>query len=176
MTFLLMGRLLEAKGLREFHEAARLLRARHPGARFQILGPPEDGPGSVPLDTVRAWEAEGTVAYLGETFDVRPYLANCHVFVLPSYREGAPTSVMEAMAASRACVVTDVPGCRETVKEGENGFLVPARDVAALAAAMERFLRDPALARSMGEAGRRMVETVFDARAVARRLMAAMGL
>ncbi len=176
MTFLLIGRLLEAKGLREFHDAARLLKARYPEARFRILGPPETGLGSVPLETVRAWEAEGVVEYLGETFDVRPCLADCHVFVLPSYREGAPTSVMEAMAVSRACVVTDVPGCRETVKDGENGFLVPARDAAALAAAMERFLLAPGLVRTMGDAGRKMAEAAFDARAIARMLMAEMGL
>ncbi len=176
LTFLLIGRLLEAKGLHEFYAAAKALKAKYPGARFQILGPPEKGLGSVPLETVQAWQAEGIVEYLGETRDVRPYLQNCHVFVLPSYREGAPTSVMEAMATARASVVTDVPGCRETVKEGENGFLVPVRDANALAAAMERFLLDPALALNMGGKGRAMAEARFDAEMIAKTIMTEMGL
>ncbi len=175
LTFLLVGRLLEAKGLREFYAAAKSLKARYPDARFQILGPAEQGLGGVPLDTVKSWQREGSIEYLGETRDVRPYLQNCHVLALPSYREGAPTSVMEAMATARASVVADVPGCRETVKEGENGFLVAPRDCAALAEGMERFLLDPSLARRMGEKARTMAETTFDAEKIARTIMTEIG-
>ena len=177
MTFLFVGRMLEAKGLREFHTAAVELHKKYPEARFQILGPAENGLGGLPLDRIWVWHLEErSVEYLGETMDVLPFLENCHVFVLPSYREGVPTSVMEAMAVSRACVATDVPGCRETVREGENGFLVPVRDAAALATALERFLQDPDLARRMGEKGRAMAETTFDAALVAQKIMDEMGL
>jgi glycosyltransferase involved in cell wall biosynthesis len=175
-VFLLMGRLLEAKGLRDDHAAASLLKRRYPDARFRLLGPPEQGPGAVPPDTVRAWHAEGTVEYLGEAGDVRPYIAAAHVLVLPSYREGTPTAVMEGMSMGRAVVVSDVPGCRETVREGENGFLIPARDARALARGMERFLLDADLAQHMGLAGRRRAEEDFDATRVAKHIMEVMGL
>ncbi len=170
-TFLLVCRLLEAKGLREYHEAAASLKARYPEARFQLLGPPEQGPGSVPLEEVKAWHEQAVPEYLGETRDVRPYVAAAHVLVLPSYREGTPTAIMEGMAMGRAAVVTDAPGCRETVREGENGFLVPLRDAPALANAMERFILDPALAARLGAAGRAMAEAEFDAAKVAAHIM-----
>ena len=176
LTFLLVGRLLEAKGLYEYHDAAQELKARYPEARFQLLGPPEHGPGSVPLAEVNAWHAKGTIEYLGETRDVRPYVAAAHVLVLPSYREGTPTSIMEGMSMGRAAVVTDAPGCRETVRQGENGFLVPLRDAKALAKAMERFIIEPGLALQMGQTGRAMAEAEFDADTVAAHIMTVMNI
>lgn len=174
-TFLLVGRLLEAKGLPEYAAAAHMLKARYPHARFQVLGPPEQGLGSVPLERVRAWQDAGDIEYLGQTFDVRPFVAAAGVMVLPSWREGTPCSIMEGMSMGRAAVVTDAPGCREVVADGVNGFRVPLRDAAALAEAMERFIKDPSLIRSMGEAGRRMAEQEFDARKVAAHILAVMG-
>lgn len=175
-VFLLVGRLLEAKGLYEYYNAAKELKERHPEACFQLLGPPEQGPGSVPLAEVRAWHEKGIIEYLGETRDVRPYIAAAHVLVLPSYREGTPTSIMEGMSMGRAAVVTDAPGCRETVRQGENGFLVPLRDAKSLAQAMERFIQDPDLAQRMGRTGRTLAEAEFDADKVAAHIMAVMGL
>lgn len=176
IVFLLVGRLLEAKGLFEYAEAARLLRPRYPTARFQLLGPPEEGLGGVPLAQIRSWEAEGLLEYLGETRDTRPFMAAASVLVLPSWREGMPCSLMEGMSMGRAVAATDVPGCREVVRDGVNGLLVPVRDSAALAAAMECFLKDAALAPRMGAEGRRLAETELDAGLAAQHLLEIMGL
>lgn len=174
-VFLLVGRLLEAKGLSEYAEAARLLRAEGLGARFQLLGPPETGVGSVPLETVRAWEREGLLEYLGCTDDVRPYLAAASVLVLPSRREGTPCSVMEAMSTGRAAVVCDVPGCREVVRDGVNGFITAARSPEALARAVRHFILHPEDIARMGAEGRRIAERDFDARNVAEQIARALG-
>ncbi|MBQ7617463.1 MAG: glycosyltransferase family 4 protein [Desulfovibrio sp.] len=171
LNFLLVGRLLSAKGLREYASAAREVLRDFPKARFQLLGPAETGPGGVPLDEVRAWEQEGLLEYLGETNDVRPYLANCHVLVLPSWREGTPTAVMEAMSTGRACIVTDVPGCREVVIDGDNGRIVPAHDPKALASAMRFFLTEPKAVVSMGMRGRELALQLFDAEVVAEQIL-----
>ncbi len=166
-AFLFVGRLLEAKGLRELHEAARMVKALHPEAVFRILGPEEKGVGAVPLAEVRQWQEEGLVEYLGETRDVRPYLAEAGVVVLPSWREGTPCSLMEAMSMGRAVVAADAPGSREVVRDGENGFLVPVRDPQGLANAVKRFIMDPGLAPRMGARGRALMEGEFSADIVA---------
>lgn len=176
VTFLFVGRLLEAKGLYELAEAARRLKKEFPSARFQLLGPVEQGPGSVPMETVKGWRNEGILEYLGETRDVRPYLAEAHVVVLPSWREGLPTALLEAMAVGRALVAADAPGSRDVVREDMNGFLVPVRDPGALAAALRRFLDTPALCGRMGAASRRLAEEEYSATAVAAEMMAHMGL
>ncbi|MBQ2476356.1 MAG: glycosyltransferase, partial [Desulfovibrio sp.] len=155
----------------EFAEAAAMLKKRRSHIRFQALGPREQGLGSISDQELAQWARDGSVEYLGEARDVRPYIEACSVLVLPSWREGTPTAVMEAMSMGRAAVVTDVPGCREVVRDGVNGFLVPARNPAALAGAMERFLDDPDLARAMGAEGRRIAETEFDAETVARNIL-----
>ena len=176
VIFLLVGRLLEAKGLHEYAEAGRLLKARGADCRLQLLGPPEPGLGGVEMAEIRRWEAEGLLEYLGETRDVRPCIAAAHVLVLPSWREGTPTSVMEAMSMGRPAIVTDAPGCREVVRDGVNGWLTPLRDPVALARAMERFVADPALIARMGAAGRKMAVNEFDAESVAARILKDMGV
>ena len=170
-VFLLVARLLEAKGLPEYAEAARMLKARYPHARFQVLGPPEKGLGSVSLEQVQAWQQQGCIEYLGETSDVRPYVAAAHVLVLPSWREGTPTSIMEGMSMGRPAVVTDAPGCREVVRSGVNGYLVPVRDPQALASAMEAFITSPQDIARMGQAGRELALSEFDAEKVAARIL-----
>lgn len=176
-VFLLVARLLVNKGLREYVAAARLLRAEFPQARFQLLGPADANPAGLPAAELAAWQAEGVIEYLGETRDVAPYLAAATVFVLPTwYREGLPRTILEAMATGRAVVTTDAPGCRDAVSDGDNGFLVPVRDAAALAAAMRRFLTDPALAARMGADGRHRAETIYDVALVNRQLLAVLGL
>ncbi len=119
---------------------------------------------------------KSTIEYLGECRDVRPYIAQSHVIVLPSWREGTPTAIMEAMSMGRPCVVSDAPGCREVVREGYNGFLVPVRDAEALAGAMGNFLRDPAIIAVMGEKGRQLAVADFDADKVAAKIINDMGL
>lgn len=175
LVFLLVGRLLEAKGLFEYAEAAAALKKKYPDTRFQLLGPEERGLGGVPVAQVRAWQAAGVLEYLGESRDVRREISGCHVLVLPSWREGVPTVLMEGMAMGRPCVATDVPGCREVVREGETGFLCPRGDAAALGAAMERFVLRPALVPEMGARGRRLAEDEFDAQKVAAGILENMG-
>ncbi len=175
-TFLLMARLLEAKGLQDFVLAARILKGSYPEARFQILGPPEEGVGSISLEQIQAWHEEGSIEYLGSSEDVRPYIAQASVMVLPSWREGTPCAILEGMSMGRAAVVSDVPGCREVVISGENGFLVPPKSPAALAEGLERFILAPQLIAHMGAKGRKRVEKHFDATQVAHLLLREMGM
>jgi glycosyltransferase involved in cell wall biosynthesis len=175
-TFLLIARLLRDKGIVEYVEAAKRLRAGHPNARFRLLGPMDPNPAGLSADVLERWRAEGAIEYLGEAADVRPHLRACTVYVLPSYREGMPRTVLEAMAVGRAIVTTDAPGCRETVVEGENGFLVPPRDVGALADAMRRFIVEPGLAIAMGQRSRAIALQRFDVHRVNAVMLEAMGL
>ena len=176
-TFLLTTRLLWEKGVGEYVEAARTLKAKYPTARFRLLGPLDPNPAAVSRAQLDAWSAEGVIEYLGSTNDVRPAVADTSVFVLPSaYREGTPRSILEAMAMGRAIITTDAPGCRETVRGDENGFLVPVSDSIALASAMERFLRDPGLVAPMGVRSRAIAEEKYDVHLVNRVMMRAMGL
>lgn len=166
VTFLFVGRLLRDKGLNEYVEACRTLSDRHLGARFQILGPLDSNPNAIKAGQVEAWTREGIVEYLGETGDVRPALAAAHVLVLPSYGEGTPRSVLEAMSMGRAVVTTDAPGCRATVRDGSNGFLVPVRNSDALAEAMAKLAKDRGLIARFGAEGRRIAEETYDVRRV----------
>jgi len=176
-VFLMVARLLRDKGVREFVEAARQLREKGSPARFQLLGPQDPSPLAIQPDELARWIQDATVDYLGETTDVRPYLAAATVFVLPSYyREGLPRSILEATATGRAIITTDLPGCRDAVIAGENGFLVPPRDPAALADAMQRFIDRPDLATAMGRRSREVARTRFDVERVNRLLLAEMGL
>lgn len=172
-VFLFVGRLLREKGFEDFVELARRLRGK---ARFVAVGWLDPNPASVSAAEVARWVADGLFDYPGEVTDVRPYLARCHVLVLPSYREGTPRSVLEAMATGRPVIVTDVPGCRETIEDGVHGFLTPVRDPAALVVAAERLLADPAQARTMGKRARQRVEQLYDARVIASGMAEVMGL
>jgi len=161
-VFLLIARLLGEKGLREYAQAARLVKQRYPDAVFRLLGPADPSPDGVPLQEVHDWNAQNVVEYLGSTADVRPFIAGCHVYVLPSYHEGMPRTVQEAMAMGRPILTADVPGCRETVVPGENGFLVSKGDVEALADRMIWFIEHRDQWQRMGQASRRMAEERFD--------------
>ncbi len=176
--FLMIARLMRDKGIVEYAEAARYLKARYPAASFMLLGRLDlDNPTGVSEDELRAWIENGVIDYYPETRDVRPLLAASAIFVLPSYyREGLPRTLLEAMAIGRPLITTDLPGCREPVINGSNGFLVPPRDVAALCEAMERFLIDPSLAAVMGAASRLLAVERFDVDKVNRQLLRAMDL
>ena len=126
-VFLLIARLLGDKGVREYVEAARIVRAEVPGVRLQIVGWIDSNPDAITRRELDGWIAEGCIEYLGRLSDVRPAIAASSVYVLPSYREGTPRTVLEAMAMGRPIITTDAPGCRQTVIEGDNGFLVPVK-------------------------------------------------
>ena len=173
--FLMIARLLGDKGVREYGEAARLLKLRHPEARFLLVGYFDHSPDAISkaeLDSM----IDGGIEFLGRMDDVRPAIAQSSVYVLPSYREGTPRSVLEAMAMGRPIVTTDAPGCRETVEDGLNGFLVPPRRVDDLAAAMARFIADTGLAGTMGQRSRLLAERKYEAKAVAASICRAAGL
>ncbi|WP_244846109.1 glycosyltransferase family 4 protein [Mesorhizobium sp. L-8-3] len=163
VTFVMTARLLREKGVVEYAGAARMVKARHPRTRFILLGGLDSNPGVIPRAEADAWVQQGILEWPGHV-PVEPWLAQASVYVLPSYREGVPRSTQEAMAMARPVITTDVPGCRETVQDGENGFLVPARDTEALAAAMLRFVERPDLIPPMGQASRRIAEARFDAK------------
>lgn len=170
VTFLLAARLLLEKGIVEYAEAARLVKTGHPEVRFVLLGGLDPNPGGLGQPEVQAWVTEGLLEWPGHVA-VKPWLAQTSVFVLPSYREGVPRSTQEAMAMGRAVITSNAPGCRETVDEGVNGFLVPVRDVPALANAMLRFVETPALIETMGLESRRLAEDRFDVRKINARLL-----
>ncbi|HEX8365549.1 MAG TPA: glycosyltransferase family 4 protein [Allosphingosinicella sp.] len=175
ISFLMISRFLRDKGVREYGEAAMRLKREHPEVNVRLAGWLDESPDAVSQAEIDAMRAGG-VECLGKLDDVRPALQACSVYVLPSYREGTPRSVLEAMATGRAIVTTDAPGCRETVVEGENGFLVPPKDSDALFEAMRRFVERPELAAEMGKASRRIAEDKFDVHRVNEALMRYAGL
>ncbi|NLO78707.1 MAG: glycosyltransferase family 4 protein [Xanthomonadaceae bacterium] len=175
LTFLLAARLLREKGIVEYAEAARRVKRRYPNIRFVLLGGLDPNPGGLTQSEVEEWVREGLLEWPGHV-DVRPWLAQTSVYVLPSYREGVPRSTQEAMAMGRPVITTDAPGCRETVEHGRNGFLVPVRDPRALAEAMLRFIEQPELIESMGRESRRMAEERFDVYKVNAVMLQAMGI
>jgi glycosyltransferase involved in cell wall biosynthesis len=174
-AFLMVARLLGDKGIREFAAAAKRVRAEHPEVPIALAGYLDASPDSLTRAELDELIASG-VRFHGKLDDVRPAMADCSVYVLPSYREGTPRSVLEAMAVGRAIITTDAPGCRETVVPGVNGLLVPPRDADALYSAMKTFIEDPGMAVAMGAQSRRIVEQRYDARRVSAEVMRHAGL
>jgi len=157
------ARLIYDKGVTDFVEAADLLKQRGVKARFQLVGTPDlDNPNSVRPDEIQAWEQAGLVEYLGWQEDMAPVYQSAAIICQPSaYREGVPKTLLEAAASARPLVATDIPGCREIVRPGENGFLVPVHDAPALANALQTLIESPELCAQMGLKGREIVEHEF---------------
>lgn len=174
LCFLMIARLLKAKGVAEFCEAARMVKEKSPYSRFVLVGPEESGPDGFSKDRLAAYD--GIVEYAGRQSDVRPFLGQCHAYILPSYGEGMPRTVLEALAVGRPIVTTDARGCRETVDERVNGILVPVADSTALAEAMLSILRRPDLVPAMARASRQKAENRFDVSKVNRQMLSALGL
>jgi glycosyltransferase involved in cell wall biosynthesis len=175
-VFLLIARLIGDKGIREFVQAAQLIQRSYPDCRFLLVGGLDSNPDAISQIELDDWIHNGMVEYLGRLDDVRPAIARASVYVLPSYREGTPRSVLEAMAMGRAIITTDAPGCRETVIDGENGFLVPVKSVDALVDAMTRFIEDPDLAVRMGKRSREIAEEKYDVHKVNAVMLKEMGI
>lgn len=176
-VFLMVARLIREKGIDQFVAAARQLKQKYPSATFQVLGPIDANPTAVSVQEIDTWRQEGIIEYLGETKDVRPYLSDCSVFVLPSYyREGTPRTALEALATGRPVVTTNAPGCRETVVDGVNGYLVEPRSSKALTTALEAFLEDPERVTRMGLASLDLARRKFDVRLVNRDILTRLGL
>lgn len=151
----LPARMLRDKGVEEFVAAARQLRSEGVRARFALVGDPDpENPAAIDQTRLERWEHEGTIEYWGWREDMAEVFRQAHIVCLPSYREGLPKALIEAAAARRALITCDVPGCREVVRDGDNGLLVPARDSVALARALRRLLADPELRMRMAQRSR----------------------
>lgn len=174
--FLLIARLLGDKGVREYAQAAQLVKTLYPEVVFRLVGWIDDNPDAITQRDLNQWVGSGLLEFLGRLDDVRPAISDCSVYVLPSYREGTPRTVLEAMAMGRAVITTDAPGCRETVVDGDNGFLVPVKDVQALADAMVKMIDSRGLVSKMGERSRQIAETKYDVHKVNAAMLEGMGI
>ena len=168
LTFLLIARLLGEKGIREYAAAAESVKADFPRARFLLLGPEDSSPDAISVPERTQWNA---VEYLGSAEDVRPYINRCHVYVLPSYHEGMPRTVLEAMSIGRPILTTNTSGCRETVIDGQNGWLVPKADADALAHRMRWFLKNSDQLEKMGQCSRKIAQNRFEVELINRKML-----
>ncbi len=167
---LMAGRLIADKGAREFAEAARLLRNKDQSVRCCMVGTTDPAnPSSLTEEELASWAAEGIIECWGQRHDMANVLSAAHIVVLPSYREGVPKILLEAAAAGRAVVTTDVPGCRDAIEPNVTGVLVPVRDAQALASVIEQLLENTQQCDAMGLAGRRLAEREFDIKQVVAR-------
>ena len=164
INFLLIARLLKDKGIYEYIEAAKIVRENFSKSKisFSLLGPIDTNPEAISLEDFNKFNKNKIIEYLGEVKDVRPYIEKCSVYVLPSYREGMPRSVLEAMSIGRAIITTNVPGCKETVIDGKNGYLIKKNSSKELASAMIKFIEDNRLINEMGLYSRELANERFD--------------
>lgn len=171
LTFITICRLLSSKGVREYVEAGLNLRAKYPHVRIRVVGEGDPhSPDTIAVSELETWRASG-IEFLGKLEDVRPAIAEASVFVLPSYREGTPRAVLEAMAMARPIITTDVPGCRDTTIDNFNGFIVPARDSVSLFGAMEKFVVSPQLIEAMGANSLARAQEKYDVHLVNKQIM-----
>ena len=166
VRFLMVARLLGDKGIREFLAAAKVVKTIYDNVDFVLVGPEDSSPDAVSLEEIMTFERDGVISYKGSVADIRPFIIDCSIFVLPSYHEGMPRTVLEAMAIGRPIITTDVPGCRETVVNGINGWLVPKCSIDELSRKMMWFVNRPHKIRPMGKLSRDMVERRFDVRII----------
>ena len=174
ISFLLVARLLGEKGLREYASAAKVVKDQFPNIKFEIVGAEDESLDAIPIDEVKSWSNYAN--YNGPTDDVRPYIKKCHVYVLPSYHEGLPRSTLEAMSMGRPILTTLASGCKETVEEGVNGFMVPIGSSKKLAKKMIWFIENENEIQSMGEKSRAIVEDKFDVRKVNKEMLRILGI
>lgn len=177
IRFVFIGRLLAEKGINEYIAAAKLVKQKYPSAEFLVLGGlDEENPGGLRKFEIDTLISDNIIIYPGHVDDVPKWIADSSVFVLPSYREGLPRSAQEAMAIGRAVITTDVPGCRETVEKGVNGFIVPPWNAELLAEAMIKFIKQPRLIDEMGLESYRIAQRKFDVVKVNAKLLRILGL
>ena len=162
ISFILVARLLRDKGIYEYVEAARLVKEKFPNITFKLVGFLDVNPTVIAAEDLQQWQDDGIIEFLGRSDDVKEVLDHCSVFVLPSYREGTPRTVLEAMAVGRAIITTDVPGCRETTIDGTNGYLVTVQNSHSLMQAMLKLIESPELINKMGQESRRLAEEKYD--------------
>lgn len=173
VSFIFVARLLAEKGIHEYIEAARITKVKYPNTRYIVLGGLDfENPGALSKDELDRLISENLIIYPGHVDNVNDWLTNSSVFVLPSYyREGVPRSIQEAMAIGRAIITTDNPGCRDTVQDGLNGYIVPIKSPSLLSSAMIKLIQNPDLVIEMGIASRRIAEEKYDSQKVNQKLM-----
>lgn len=174
--FLMIGRLTGDKGVNEYIDAAIQVNAKYPEAKMYLVGPMDNDDLSLNLDKLNKAVANGNIILVGRVEDVRPYISKCRVYVLPSYHEGTPRTVLEAMAMGRPIITTNVPGCKETVINGENGFLIPPKDSKILANKMIWMIENADKVRTMGIKSREICEQKYDVHKINRIILENIGL
>lgn len=163
VIFFCIARLLNDKGLREYYQAAKIVKEIYPNVIFRLLGGEDNkSPDHIPISEVKGWQKKGVIEYLGYDLDVRVHLRMCHIFVLPSYHEGLPRTILEAMATGRPILTTDVPGCRETVINGLNGYLIPKKDINTFSERMLWFIENQDQWAKMGIYSRKLAKEKFN--------------
>lgn len=174
-AFLCVSRLIRDKGVMEYLQASADIKKRHPETRCMLVGPFDSNISAISREDLKCFTDLG-IEYFGEQDDVRPFIRQCSVFVLPSYREGTPKAVLEAMSSGRAIITTDAPGCRETVLNNYNGIQVPVKNVNALVGAMEYLMSNQQVVIEMGQCSRKLAEEVFSTEKVDKAVCEVMGL
>ena len=173
-SFLCVSRLLGEKGLREYAAAAKIVKDKFPDVKFYLVGPEDPSPDAISLEEVSGWS--DYVNYNGSTNDVRPYIEECHIYVLPSHHEGLPRSTLEAMSMGRPILTTNAVGCKETVEEGINGFMVPVGSTIKLTEKMIWYIENEDKIQSMGKESRSIVEDKFDVHKVNKEMLRILGV
>lgn len=177
INFLFIGRMLKEKGIHDFISAAKIVKQTYPDAQFTVLGAIDfSNPGALQQSELDKLISLNIINYPGHVDNVKYWIADSHVFVLPSYREGVPRSTQEAMAIGRAVITTDVPGCRETVIDGINGFLVEKWNPQVLADKMIFFIENPEEIKKMGYESYKIAQEKFDADKVNSKLLSILGI
>lgn len=177
ISFFMLSRFLKSKGVCEYLEAAKIVKSKYPNVKFGILGKYETTmQDAVDIAYAEEFIKNGIVERYDETSDVRPYYAKSSVYVLPSYREGTPRTVLEAMAMGRPVITTDTQGCRETVIDGKNGFLVPIKNAEAVAEKMIWFIKHPEMIEAMGNESLNYVREKFDVNIVNSKMLGIMNI
>ncbi|WP_336944306.1 glycosyltransferase family 4 protein [Acinetobacter modestus] len=176
IVFLLIARLLVDKGVREYATAAQILKQKYPNLEFHLVGWIDENPAAITQEELNTWVEKKIVTYWGKLADVRPAITDCSIYVLPSYREGTPRTVLEAMSMGRAIITTDAPGCRETVVDGVNGYLVEVKSIQSLIDSMEKIIVQPELIQKMGQKSREIALNKYDVNAVNAHMLKEMGL
>lgn len=175
-AFLLIGRLIRDKGVIEYLEACKKIKKEYPQVRCMLVGPYDTNPSAIKPEELKSYIDDGIVEYFGEQNDVRQFIAQCSTYVLPSYHEGTPKTVLEAMAMGRSIITTNAPGCRETVKNNINGYLVEVKDIKEIVEKMKYLIANPVLNLKMGKASLEIVKEKYDVKNVNQTIMNTIGL
>lgn len=175
-AFLFIGRLIKDKGVMEYLEACKRIKVEYPEVRCLLVGPYDSNPSALQPEELKPFLDQNIIEYFGEQSDVRPYIKQCSTYILPSYHEGTPKTVLEAMAIGRPIITSDAPGCRETVTDGYNGFLVAIKDIEGLVKKMKTLIQDPGMSKLMAERSLKLAREKYDVNLINKSIMQTMEL